>query len=117
MVWEDGRPVVNPIRYQCRPAGKPAFFDSKFPGTYNARRDNLEGGFWKEVFGCSHGVMVANAFHENVSRPEGNVVLEFRPRPAQDMLVACLWSRWVSPPTRPTHSDPPRGARRFAWTV
>lgn len=49
------------------------------------------------MFGTSHGVMVANAFYENVSRPEGNVVLEFRPRPAQDMLVACLWSRWVSP--------------------
>jgi putative SOS response-associated peptidase YedK len=100
MVWEDGRRVVKPMRYQCRPAGKPAFFDSKFPGTYNARRDNLEGGFWKEVFGTSHGVMVANAFYENVARPEGNVVLEFRPRPQQDMLVACLWSRWVSPDGR-----------------
>ena len=26
-----------------------------------------------------------------------NVVLEFRPRPTQDMLVACLWSRWTAP--------------------
>jgi len=24
-----------------------------------------------------------------------NLILEFRPRPTQDMLVACLWSRWV----------------------
>ena len=31
------------MRYQCRLAGKPAFYDVKFPGTYNARRDNLEG--------------------------------------------------------------------------
>jgi len=23
-----------------------------------------------------------------------NLVLEFRPRPTQDMLLACLWSRW-----------------------
>ena len=23
-----------------------------------------------------------------------NVVLEFKPRPTQDMVVACLWSRW-----------------------
>ena len=26
-----------------------------------------------------------------------NVVLEFKPRPTQDMLVACLWSRWTAP--------------------
>ena len=26
-----------------------------------------------------------------------NVVLEFKPRPTQDMLVACLWSRWSGP--------------------
>ena len=43
MIWEDGRRVIKPMRYQCRPAGKPAFYDVKFPGTYNARRDNLEG--------------------------------------------------------------------------
>ena len=96
------------MRYQCRLAGKPAFYDSKFPGTYNARRDNLEG-FWKSLFGRSHGVMLVNAFYENVARHnvEGralragekpqNVVLEFKPRPAQDMLVACLWSRWSAP--------------------
>ena len=36
------------------------------PGTYNARRDNL-GGFWKDQFGHSHGIMVVNAFFENVS--------------------------------------------------
>ena len=48
---------------------------------------------------------MVNAFYENVTQPaEGdelaagekgrNVVLEFRPVPTQDMLVACLWSRW-----------------------
>ena len=108
MVMEDGKRVVKPMRYQCRPAGKPAFYGVKFPGTYNARRDNLEG-FWKGLFGYSHGIMVVNAFYENVSRhrvegrelAEGetvaNVVLEFRPEPTQDMLVACLWSRWQAP--------------------
>jgi len=108
LVVENGRRVVKPMRYQCRPAGKPAFYDAKFPGTYNARRDSL-GGFWKEQFGVSHGLVVANAFFENVSRHrleqrelatgerEENVVLEFRPRPTQDMLVACLWSRWRAP--------------------
>ena len=36
MVWENGRRVVKPMRYHCRPAGKPAFYDSKYPGCYNA---------------------------------------------------------------------------------
>ncbi len=106
MVLEDGQRVVKPMRYQCRPAGKPASYDRKYPGTYNARRDNLNG-FWRELFGFSHGVMVVNAFYENVlqhrvehrelapGEAEANVVLEFRPRPTQDMLIACLWSRWI----------------------
>jgi putative SOS response-associated peptidase YedK len=105
LVSEGGRRVLKPMRYQCRPQGKPAFYDAKFPGTYNARRDSLEK-FWSGQFGVSHGIVVLNAFFENVSRhkveqralapgePEQNVVLEFRPRPVQDMLVACLWSHW-----------------------
>lgn len=93
MVWEDGKRVMKPMRYQCRPAGKPAFYDTKYPGTYNARADNLQG-FWKDLFGFSHGIMVVNAFYENVDREGTNTVLEFRPRPQQDMLVACLWSHW-----------------------
>jgi putative SOS response-associated peptidase YedK len=96
MVWEDGQRVIKPMRYQCRPAGKPAVHDTRFPGTYNARRDNLEG-FWRELFGFSHGLLVLNAFYENVQRDGKNVVLEFRPQPEQDMLVACLWSRWSAP--------------------
>jgi putative SOS response-associated peptidase YedK len=108
MVMENGQRVIKPMRYQCRPAGKPLFYDTKFPGTYNARRDNLEG-FWKDLFGFSHGIAVVNAFFENVNqhRAEGreleegedvkNLILEFRPRPTQDMLVACLWSRWSGP--------------------
>jgi putative SOS response-associated peptidase YedK len=106
MVMENGKRVIKPMRYQCRPAGTPANYDFKFPGTYNARRDNLEGGYWQRLFGYSHGVMIVNAFFENVARhamehrelapgeKEENVVLEFRPRPQHDMLVACLWSHW-----------------------
>lgn len=93
LVDEGGGRVLKPMRYQCRPAGKPEAYDRKYPGTYNARRDNLEG-FWKTQFGASHGIVVLNAFFENVARDCGNVVLEFRPEPRQDMLVACLWSRW-----------------------
>ena len=108
MIWENGQRVVKPMRYQCRPAGKPSFYDVKYPGTYNARRDNLEG-FWKGQFGYTHGLVVANAFYENVSRhslerrelaegeKEENVILQFKPRPVQNMLIACLWSKWEGP--------------------
>jgi putative SOS response-associated peptidase YedK len=96
------------MRYQCRIAGKPAFYDVRYPGTYNARRDNLEG-FWKPLFGYTHGVMLVDVFYENVSKAkmEGtlletherdeNVVLEFRPSNGELMHVACLWSRWSAP--------------------
>ncbi len=105
LVMENGRRVIKPMRYQCRPIGKPANYDFKYPGTYNARRDNLEH-FWKDLFGYSHGIMVMDAFYENVSRhnverrelapgeKEENVILEFRPNPPQPMFVACLWSHW-----------------------
>lgn len=106
MVMEEGELVVKPMRYQCRPAGKPAFHDTKYPGTFNARRDNLEG-FWKGQFGYTHGVMAIDAFYENVNRhrvegreleegeePE-NVILEFRPEGGEVMYIACLWSHWT----------------------
>ena len=108
LVMENGQRIIKPMRYQCRIAGRPASYDVKYPGTYNARRDNLEG-FWKPLFGYSHGLIVVDAFYENVSRArmEGrnlaigekdeNAVLEFRPNPTGDMLVACLWSRWSAP--------------------
>jgi len=94
MVMEGGELVIKPMRYQCRPAGKPAFYDTKYPGTYNARRDNLEG-FWKGQFTHTHGLMLVTRFYENVSRDGKNAVLEFNPQDGQDMLVACLWSRWA----------------------
>ncbi|MGF6571624.1 putative SOS response-associated peptidase YedK [Paraburkholderia sp. GAS333] len=108
MVMENGQRVVKPMRYQCRIAGKPPAYDVKYPGTYNARRDNLEG-FWKPCFGYTHGVMLVDVFYENVKKAafEGtlsetheqneNVVLEFRPSNGELMHVACLWSRWSAP--------------------
>jgi putative SOS response-associated peptidase YedK len=108
LIVENGQHVIRPMRYQCRLAGKPANYDVKFSGTYNARRDNLEG-FWKPLFGYTHCVMLVDMFYENVSKAkcEGtlleahdkdeNVRLEFRPSNGQLMLVACLWSRWTVP--------------------
>lgn len=97
LVAEGDRYVVKPMRYQCRPAGKPALYDTKYPGTYNARRDNLEG-FWKEQFGHTHALMVVDTFYENVEGPDGkNQVIQFTPRDREPMLVACLWSHWSDP--------------------
>jgi putative SOS response-associated peptidase YedK len=115
MVSDGGQRVLRPMRYQCRPEGKPASYDRKYPGTYNARRDNLEG-FWKGQFGHTHAVVSISAFYENVSRhraegralaegeAEENVVLEFRPDPQQEMLIACLWSRWTGKDGEELHS-------------
>jgi len=103
MIERDGKRQIVPMRYQCRLPGWNEIMERKYPGTYNARRDNLEKT-WGKLFGHHHGVMVVNAFFENVSRHkvehrelapgerEENVVLEFRPNPPHDMLVACLWS-------------------------
>lgn len=105
VVMEDEKRVIKPMRYHCRPHGKPEHYDRKFDGLYNARRDNLEG-FWKGQFGHTHAVAVMLSFYENVAlhdyehrelRPDegvSNVVLHFNPQPKTDMLVACLWSHW-----------------------
>jgi putative SOS response-associated peptidase YedK len=106
IVREGGQNLLTPMRFHCRPAGRPAFYDRQFPGLYNARRDNLEK-FWGEQFGSHHAIMVVESFFENVKlhtmqhrelktgETEQNVVLQFRPEPAQIMYVACLWSQWT----------------------
>jgi putative SOS response-associated peptidase YedK len=108
VVKKDGQNLLTPLRYHCRPAGRAAFFDRKFPGLYNARRDNLEK-FWGEQFGSHHAILVVESFYENVKRhtmehrdllageQEENVVLQFKPEPAQTMYIACLWSHWTDP--------------------
>lgn len=92
----DGRNVITLARYHLRQKGKPAFTDQKFPGLYNARRDNLER-FWRSEFGRTHALMVVDSFYENVERDHKNVVLHFTPRPAYQMLVACLYAEWSDP--------------------
>jgi putative SOS response-associated peptidase YedK len=105
IVCLEGRLQVVPMRYTCRLAGKPANHDVRFPGTYNARRDSLDG-YWKGVYGRKHAIMVISGFYENVPRhlyerrelgpgeQPSNRVLQFKPRPATDMLVACVWDHW-----------------------
>jgi putative SOS response-associated peptidase YedK len=97
IVSENGQRVIRPMRYQCRPPKAPSSYDKDYPGTYNARRDNLERA-WKDLFGYRHGLIVVGRFYENVTTPDGkSVVIQFQPRDKSPMLVACLWSHWVDP--------------------
>ncbi len=130
---ENGERVVRPMRYQLRPRGKPAGFDQRFPGLYNARRDALTR-FWRDQFGARHGVVVVSSFFENVPRHayEGralapgerpsHVVVRFTPAPSAaaprpEMTVACVWERWTAPGQPPLLSfaaitdDPPPEVR------
>lgn len=96
MIVQDGQRVVVPMRYRCRLPGWTETMEREKPGTYNARRNNLRR-VWGKLFGHNHGIMVVNRFYENVDRDGTNVVLRFDPTPAQQMLVACLWSRTPIP--------------------
>lgn len=108
MIWEDGRRVVKPMRFQCRLHGWTEQVERKYPGTYNARRDSLAKS-WGQHWCKKHAVIVIRSFYEHVwrhqaeGRPlapgevEEDVVIQFRPQPAHDMILACLWSDWGSP--------------------
>ncbi len=108
LVREGGEMLLRPMRYHCRIQGKPETTDRKYPGLYNARRDNLEG-FWNPLFGHRHAVLLISSFYENVARhdiehralqpdeKEENVILHFAPQPPAPMRVACLWDHWQSP--------------------
>ena len=115
ITFEEGRRMVRPMRYACRLAGKPADYDKRFPGTYNARRDSLDD-YWRDVYGRKHCALVISGFYENVplhiyehreltaDEKVKNLVLEFDPKPERDMLIACLWDRWTSRQEPELHS-------------
>lgn len=115
VIHENGRRLLRPMRYTCRLNGKPENYDHRYPGTYNARRDNLQG-FWKGVFGKHHALTIASSFYENVAlhdferrtlregEKQQNVVLHFNPRSSTPMFVACLWDQWEAPGRRSLYS-------------
>jgi putative SOS response-associated peptidase YedK len=96
LVNEANERVIKPMRYHCRPSGKPASIDKSYSGLYYARRDNLEG-FWKNQFGKRHAYCVVQSFYENVALHDfekrelragekvQNRVLHFNPQPATAM--------------------------------
>ncbi|WP_282243681.1 SOS response-associated peptidase family protein [Stenotrophomonas sp. PS02300] len=101
LIVEDGRPIVRPMRYHCRPAGMDPSIDrtkrGQVSGTYNARRDNLTR-FWRHQFGHTHGLMVARVFYENVDDGAGgSQELQFIPSTGENLLIACLVSHWTDP--------------------
>jgi putative SOS response-associated peptidase YedK len=122
LVEEGGKRLIRPMRYHLRTQGKPSSYDRRYPGLYNARRDNLEG-YWKKLFGHQHAICPVESFYENVAlndfekrelrpgeKPQ-NLVLHFNPQLAtamdggsagnaggafrpETMFIACLWDRW-----------------------
>ena len=107
VIREQGRNVVQLARYHLRQPGAPATIDRRFPGLYNARRDNLTK-FWRNEFGRTHALLLVESFFENVEREGSNAVVHFQPQPPGTMFVACLYARWQqrgnpccpSPPSR-----------------
>jgi putative SOS response-associated peptidase YedK len=105
IIETDGERKIMPMRYHCRLPDHTPDLDKRLNGNYNARIDSLDG-WWRPVFGRNHGVLVLNAFRENVKlhrtqqrellpdEKEQNVVLQFDPDDAEPMLVPCIWARW-----------------------
>ena len=101
LLIEDGRPIVRPMRYLCRPQGMDASTDftktGRVSGKYNARRDNLDK-FWRKQFGHTHALMLAETFYENVDDGRGgSKEIHFQPRTGETMFIACLYSHWTDP--------------------
>lgn len=101
LVQENGKKIVRPMRYHCRPAGMDPSIDrtkdGKVSGTYNARRDNLKR-FWRHQYGYTHGLMLAEQFYEMVEREGGSSEeIKFNPSTGETMYIACLWSHWTDP--------------------
>jgi putative SOS response-associated peptidase YedK len=89
----DGRRVVTPMRYRCRPFFVDEGFERDRPGTYNARLDSLET-FWRPLFGKRHAIVLVNSFYESVQRDGKPTEVRFTPDDGEPMIVPCLWSEW-----------------------
>ena len=101
LLIEDGKPIVRPMRYLCRPQGMESSTDytkdGRVSGKYNARRDNLTK-FWRRQFGHTHCLLLAETFYESIDLPNGrSKEIHFRPRTGEAMYIACLYSHWTDP--------------------
>ncbi len=108
IVKKDGQNLLTPMRYHCRPAGKPAFLigNSRVSTTPDATILRSSGASSSDPITPSWSLK-ASTKTSNVTRwntatlppseREQNVVLQFKPEPAQTMYIACLWSHWTDP--------------------
>lgn len=101
LLIENGKPIVRPMRYLCRPPGLAASTDFRKDGSvsgkYNARRDNLTA-FWRPQFGSTHCLMLAETFYESVDDGKGgSKEIHFQPRTGETMYIACLYAHWTDP--------------------
>ncbi len=72
---EDGRRVMKPMRYQCRPAGKPAFYDTKYPAR-TTRVQTTSRASGRICSGSRIGGMVVERVRRKRDRDGTNTVLE-----------------------------------------
>lgn len=106
--------MIKPMPYQCRAAGKSAFCDRKYPGTYNTRRDSLKG-FWKPLFGQTDALMAADRFCENVETPMPCWSVR---RTGEPMLIACTGPRrrlWLADIEHKSLHEPARFLASIGW--
>ena len=55
----------------------------------------VQGPVSAEVVATDAAAMIREGRELAAGEEVENLVLEFRPRPTQDMLIACLWSKWT----------------------
>ncbi len=97
LVSEGKQRLLRPMRYRVRPAGSAVEVPSKY-NLFNARLDSLEKrATWSQLFGHRHGILVARAFFEWVTREEKKQVIAFQAREQELLPIPVLFDRWSAP--------------------
>jgi putative SOS response-associated peptidase YedK len=111
-VNERGQRIIMPVRYLMRPSFGNESYDVKYSGSYNARYDNLSGGFWKDSLESGRrGIMLVSKFYENVAtqdykknfslslvaQEKENQVICFEPNELEYIVVPTVWDVWQKP--------------------
>lgn len=108
LTLQEGRLLVKPMRYKCRPSHVERRMATLLENPHHARKDGLEGR-WRLEFGHTHGVLAVESLFESVSlhrlrhrtllAGEGlsALELEYFPIPGQTLYVPCLWAHWQRP--------------------
>lgn len=93
---ENGKRIIEPMRYRVRPNGSKEEIPSKF-NVFNARIDALEKRkTWSPLFMRNHGIFVFSKFFEWVEKDGKKQLINFYPRNKEMMWAPCLWDSWQS---------------------